>query len=242
MVVFLITCKNNGKTDDSKAETLAEKNVKYKLRASRAQPREMNVSEKEEGFKVLFNGTNLEHWIGNTTDYIMEGGTLVIYPEHGGEGDLLTKEEYSDFIFRFEFQLTPGANNGLGIRVPLEGAAAYDGMELQIIDNEADIYKNLEPYQYHGSLYGVIPAERGHLKPVGEWNNQEVIIKGSQIEVILNGKVILDGDINEAVKNGTMDGKDHPGLNRDKGHIGFLGHGSVVRFRNIRVKDLTNGD
>jgi hypothetical protein len=94
----------------------------------------------------------------------------VIRPEKGSGGNLYTKDEYSDFIFRFEFQLTPGANNGLGIRTPLEGDAAYVGMELQILDNEADVYKNLQKYQYHGSVYGVIPAKRGYLKPTGEWN------------------------------------------------------------------------
>jgi hypothetical protein len=111
-------------------------------------------------------------------------------------------------------------------------------MELQILDNEADIYKDLNVYQYHGSVYGVIPAKRGFLKPVGEWNTEEAIVNGTKIKVILNGTVILDGDIAEARKNGTLDHKDHPGLKNETGHIGFLGHGSVVRFRNIRVKTL----
>jgi len=97
----------------------------------------------------------------------------------------------------------------------------------------------LDPYQYHGSVYGIIPAKRGYLKPVGEWNQQEVIVQGSSIKVILNGTAIVDGDFIEASKNGTMDGKDHPGLQRTKGHMGFLGHGDVVRFRNIRIKDLS---
>ncbi|HYH55006.1 MAG TPA: DUF1080 domain-containing protein, partial [Anseongella sp.] len=162
---------------------------------------------------------------------------IVIYPEKGN-GNLFTQKEYGDFNFRFEFQLTPGANNGLGIRAPLKGDAAYEGMELQILDNTADIYKDLEIYQYHGSVYGVIPAKRGFLKPVGEWNQQEVIVKGNRVKVILNGEVILDGDIAEASKNGTLDHREHPGLKRKTGHIGFLGHGSVVRFRNIRIKDL----
>ncbi|MCK5467136.1 MAG: DUF1080 domain-containing protein, partial [Cyclobacteriaceae bacterium] len=108
----------------------------------------------------------------------------------------------------------------------------------QILDNTADIYKDLKAYQYHGSAYGIIPAKRGYLKPVGEWNEQEVILKGSHVKVILNGTVILDGDMKEASKNGAIDGKEHPGLNNEKGHIGFLGHGSVVRFRNIRIKEL----
>ena len=86
-------------------------------------------------------------------------------------GNLYTEKEYADFIYRFEFQLTPGANNGLGIRAPLTGDAAYVGMELQILDNTAPIYANLHEYQYHGSVYGVIPAKKGFLKPVGEWNS-----------------------------------------------------------------------
>jgi hypothetical protein len=135
--------------------------------------------------------------------------------------------------------LTPGANNGLGIRAPLEGDAAYEGMELQILDNTAAIYANLQEYQYHGSVYGVIPAKRGYLNPVGEWNSEEVIVKGSKVKVILNGTVILDGDLAEASKNGTLDHKDHPGVKRDKGYIGFLGHGSELKFRNLRIKDLS---
>ena len=203
--------------------------------------RPIKNKQREKGFKMLFNGKALDNWITNTTEYFVEKGTIVFQPISGktGAGYLFTKNEYSDFIFRFEFQLTPGANNGLGIRAPLTDNAAYDGMELQILDNEAEMYKNLKPYQYHGSLYGVIPAKRGFLKPVGEWNQQEVIATGSEIKVILNGTNILNGDISEARKNGTIDGNEHPGLHREKGHIGFLGHGSVVRFRNIRVKDLT---
>jgi hypothetical protein len=111
-------------------------------------------------------------------------------------------------------------------------------MELQILDNEAEKYKSLAPYQYHGSVYGVIAAKRGHLKPVGEWNSQEVVVQGTRIKVTLNGVTILDGDIAEASKNGTLDKLNHPGLLRTQGHIGFLGHGDVVYFRNIRVKRL----
>jgi hypothetical protein len=134
--------------------------------------------------------------------------------------------------------LTPGANNGIGIRAPLEGDAAYAGMEIQVLDNDAPKYKDLHVYQYHGSVYGVIPAKRGFLLPTGEWNKEEIIANGNKIKVILNGTVILDGDIKEASKNGTMDHNEHPGLLRKTGHIGFLGHGDVVRFRNLRVKRL----
>ena len=198
----------------------------------------LSDEEKQQGFEMLFDGSNLNNWIGNKTGYLVENGTMVVNPAGGSGGNLYTAKEYGDFEYRFEFQLTPGANNGLGIRTPTEGDAAYVGMELQILDNEADIYKNLNAYQYHGSVYGVIPAKRGFLKPVGEWNEEVVVAKGSKIKVILNGQVIMDGDIKEASKNGTADHKEHPGLHNPKGHIGFLGHGSVVRFRNIRVKAM----
>ncbi|HQB86855.1 MAG TPA: DUF1080 domain-containing protein [Bacteroidales bacterium] len=198
----------------------------------------LTPEEKSEGFVSLFNGRNLNNWVGNKESYVVEDGTIVIKPESGSGGNLYTAGEFSDFIFRFEFLLTPAANNGLGIRTPLEGDAAYVGMELQILDNDADVYAKLEPYQYHGSVYGVIPARRGFLNPVGEWNYQEVYVKGTKIKITLNGTVIVDGDIADARDNGTMDKRDHPGLKNTTGHIGFLGHGSVVKFRNIRIKDL----
>ena len=198
---------------------------------------ELSAEEKAEGFEMLFNGTDLTNWTGRKHSYLVEDGNIVIRPTEGG-GNLYTESEYSDFIFRFEFKLTPGANNGLGIRTPMEGDAAYVGYELQILDNTADKYKDLEPYQYHGSVYGILPAKRGYLNPVGEWNSQEVMVKGEDIRITLNGAVIVEGNLKEVTKNGTADGKDHPGLQRSSGHIGFLGHGSLLWFRNIRIKEL----
>ncbi|MCL1821477.1 MAG: DUF1080 domain-containing protein [Prolixibacteraceae bacterium] len=200
----------------------------------------VSPEEQKEGFAPMFNGIDLDGWTGNKVDYFAQEGMIVCQPSGHGSGNLYTEKEYSDFIIRFEFQLTPGANNGLGIRSPLHGDAAYVGMELQILDNDADIYKNLEAYQYHGSVYGVIPAKRGFLKPVGEWNVQEVQAIGNRIKITLNGEVILDGDIAEASKNGTqtIDNQKHPGLLNKSGHIGFLGHGSSLKFRNLRIKTL----
>ena len=211
----------------------------YLRELPRMEPFTLSEEEKKENFKVLFDGTNLDEWTGNKTDYTVENGNIAVYPKNGGHGNLYTTDEFSDFVFRFEFKLTPGANNGLGIRAPLEGDAAYEGIELQILDNTADIYKDLHPYQYHGSIYGTVAAKRGYLKPVGEWNYEEVIVKGPKIKVVLNGTTITDADITEFRKNGTPDKRSHPGLKRDKGHIGFLGHGDTLFFRNIRVKDLS---
>jgi HEAT repeat protein len=198
----------------------------------------LTAEEKSAGFTALFNGRNLDGWTGDTLAYAAVDGLIVTNPDKGTIGNLFTKKEYSDFDFRFEFLLTPAANNGLGIRAPLTGDAAYVGMELQILDNTAPVYANLQPYQYHGSVYGVLPAKTGYLKPLGEWNYEEVIAKGTKIKIILNGTVIVDGDISDARDNGAMDHNDHPGLRNKTGHIGFLGHGSLVKFRNIRIKDL----
>ncbi|MBE0537385.1 MAG: DUF1080 domain-containing protein [Phycisphaerae bacterium] len=185
-------------------------------------------------FRPLFNGRDLAGWIGDTKGYVVEDGKIVCKPG----GNLYTEEQFDNFRMKFEFKLTPGANNGLGIRTPPGGDAAYVGMELQILDDTAKIYENLQPYQYHGSIYGVVPAKRGYQKPVGEWNSQEVIADGTKIKVILNGETIVDADIQPAIDNGAMDGRPHPGLKRKTGHIGFLGHGSVVEFRNIQIRRL----
>ncbi len=199
----------------------------------------LTSEEKAGGFVALFNGKNLDNWVGNKQSYVAEDGMIVIKPGNGSGGNLYTEKEYADFIFRFEFQLTPAANNGLGIRAPLEGDAAYAGLELQILDNTAPVYANLQPYQYHGSVYGVIPARREFLKPIGVWNYEEVEAVGTHIKITLNGTVIVDGDIAGPGNNGTMDHNEHPGLKNKTGHIGFLGHGSVVKFKNIRIKDLS---
>ena len=199
---------------------------------------QLSPDEIAEGYVPLFNGKDLDNWQGNKVDYKVVDQAIIIDPAAGGAGNLYTAKEYADFSFRFEFQLTPGANNGIGIRTPLEGDAAYVGMEIQVLDNTSPIYAKLQPYQYHGSVYGVIPAKRDYLKPVGEWNQEEIRIQGNHIRVTLNGTVIVDGDLKEASKNGTMDKNPHPGLQRKSGYIGFLGHGSEVRFRNIRIKEL----
>ena len=202
------------------------------------EPVKLNEQEIKEGFSLLFDGTNINEWTGNTAGYLIQDGALVVTPDKGSGGNLYTKNEYSDFVYRFEFQLTPGANNGIGVHAPLQGDAAYVGMEVQVLDSEHPMYAELQPYQYHGSVYGVIPAKRGYLKPTGEWNSEEIVVKGTKIKVTLNGTVIVDGDYALASKNGTIDHKEHPGLLNKTGHLGFLGHGDVVRFKNMRVKQL----
>jgi len=199
----------------------------------------LTAQEKADGFKLMFNGENLDGWEGNKKSYFVENGTIVIDPHKSGSGDLFTAEDYGDFDMRFEFRLTPGANNGLAIRTPFNGHAAYEGMELQILDHNSPRYTGwLEDYQHHGSIYGVVPAKTGYLKPVGDWNYEEVIAKGKQITIKLNGATIVDADIEKASTPETIDHKKHPGLLRKSGRIGFAGHGDRVEFRNLRIKSL----
>ena len=146
----------------------------------------------------------------------------------------MTDKEYADYIFEFEFQLTPGANNGLGVHYPGKGDAAYTGMELQILDNTADKYKDLKEWQFHGSVYSLAPALKGHLVPVGEWNKQRVTIRGPRLTVELNGVCITDANLEELSKAKPK----HQGVKRRSGHICFAGHGDVIRVRNVRIAEI----
>ncbi|GAB4369552.1 MAG: hypothetical protein OHK0021_12530 [Bryobacter sp.] len=196
----------------------------------------------EAGFVDLFNGKNLDGWQlmrGRGPGYIVENGVLVC-PADGG-GNLYTTKEYANFILRLEWRLWDGGNNGVGIRAPLEGDAAYVGMEIQVLDETSDKYKKngvsvLKPTQYTGSVYDVFAATPGHVKREGVWNTYEIHAEGPRIRVTLNGVLINDADLS-TVKDPAVLQK-HPGLLRKSGHIGFLGHGTRVEFRNIRIREL----
>ncbi|MFN0165935.1 MAG: DUF1080 domain-containing protein [Bryobacteraceae bacterium] len=192
----------------------------------------------EKGFVPLFNGKNLEGWQlfqGKGPGYIVENGMLVC-PANGG-GNLFTVNEYANFILRFEFKLEDGSNNGVGIRAPLSGDTAYQGMEIQILDDGSAKYRAwLKPAQFHGSIYDVVPAKQGFKKPTGEWNQEEILASGRKVKVTLNGHVIVDADLDDVKDQAVL--KKHPGLLRTTGHIGFLGHDTRVELRNIRVRVL----
>jgi hypothetical protein len=192
-------------------------------------------SHGHQGYKSVFNGKSLDGWAGPVDQYEVKDGAIVCKPGKGGT--IYTKDEYSDFMARVEFKLPPGGNNGLAIRYPGQGDTAYEGMcELQVLDTEAPQYKNLDPRQAHGSAYGMVAAERGYLRPVGQWNFEEVTVKGSTIKVELNGTVILDTDLSKVHE--FMANHPHPGKDRTSGHFGFAGHTDPVAFRHVEIKPL----
>lgn len=219
--------------------------------AATAKVTTLSDEELREGFELLFDGTNLDKWMGNKTDYVPIDGAIYVSASYGSEGNLYTREKYSDFVFRFEFCFVrPGINNGVGIRTREGVDAAYEGMEIQILDHDDPIYKGLRPYQQHGSVYGIIVPEHVNFGELGTWNTEEIYAKGDHIRVTVNGRVILDGNIREACQGHnmapeegkpnpyTVDHQSHPGLFNPDGLICFCGHGEGLKLRNIRVKKL----
>ena len=193
----------------------------------------------EEGFTEYVNGKDLSNWQGAVENYEVKDGAIVC--KQGKGGDLLTKDEFENGIIRVEFKLPKAGNNGIALRTPLGGHSASDGLELQVIDSDgynekqaAAGKKGLEPYQYHGSVYHCVGAKHGYLRPVGEWNFQEIEVEGTKIKVTLNGTKILDVDISTFDRSQIA----HPpkGLDHTKGYIGFAGHSDPVVFRSFKVK------
>jgi hypothetical protein len=189
------------------------------------------------GFTSIFNGRDFTGWAGPVDNYQIMDGSIVCLPNKGGT--IYTRDEFADFVVRLEFKVPPGGNNGLALRYPGSGDTAYVGMmESQVIDDNYEQVKGrkLDPRQAHGSAYGMIAAARGYQRPAGEWNFQEVTVKGSTIKVELNGTVILNGDV--ATVTEFMENRPHPGKDRTSGHFGFAGHNDPVAFRAIRIKRL----
>ncbi len=193
------------------------------------------LASSDDGFQTIFNGKDFEGWAGPTENYEVVDGTVRC--KQGKGGTIYWDEKLTDFVARLEFKVPPGGNNGLAIRYPGSGDTAYVGMcELQVLDNTAEKYAKLDPRQYHGSIYGAVAAHRGYQRPVGEWNYQEVTVKGSRITVELNGTVITDADVSEVKE--FMGKREHSGVNNKDGFFGFAGHGDAVQYRNVRIKKL----
>ena len=189
------------------------------------------------GFESVFNGKDFTGWAGPLDNYMIKDGAITCRPNKGGT--IYTTQEYTNFMARLEIKLPPGGNNGLAIRYPGHGDTAYEGMcELQVLDDnyEKATGEKIDPRQAHGSAYGMVAAQRGYQHPIGEWNYEQVTIKGPTIKVELNGTMILDCDLSKVTE--TLAGKVHPGKDRPGGSFGFAGHNDPVMFRNISIKRL----
>ncbi len=181
---------------------------------------------------TLFNGKDFTNWGGSGKTehlgYRVIDGSIEATPK---SAFLQTKQSFKNYILDLEFQLTAGANNGIGIHYPGSGDPAATGMEIQVLDNTAEKYKHLKDWQFHGSLYKFTAAKRGHLKPIGEWNQQRIIVSGDMVSVILNGTLVTSASLSEAL----LKHPDHTGVKRREGAIVFCGHGDIVRYKNVKI-------
>jgi hypothetical protein len=200
-----------------------------------AEANDILLKHNNEGFRDLFNGKDFTGWAGPVENYEVKDGAIVCRPRKGG--NIHTKEEFSDFVARVEYKLPPGGNNGLLLRYPGTKDGAYEGLcEIQVLDDTDPKYAKLDPRQYNGSVYGMVAAKRGFLRPLGEWNFYEVTVKGPTINVELNGTLIVDTDVSKVTE--FMGNRPHPGRGRTSGYFGFAGHNDPVAFRTVKIKPL----
>lgn len=193
---------------------------------------------KDEKFQPLFNGKDLTGWKvleGKEKAWSVEEGMIVVSGEGGGW--LGTERDYADFVLRLEYRLTPKGNSGVYLRAPEKGHISRVGMEIQILDDDHPDYKKIAPYQFTGSLYHVVAPSEKAIKPPGEWNAFEITAKGRKLSIVLNGKKIVDTDLDECLKDPEV-AKEHAGLKRSTGKIGLQSHNGRVEFRNIQIKEL----
>ena len=186
-----------------------------------------------DGFVSLFNGKDLTGWKATGKMEVWGAEKGVIYVSGGGGGWLLTEKEYGDFELRLEYKMSKASNSGVALRTPLQGDPAYAGMEIQLIDDLN--WKGLQSWQHTGSIYNVVPAKKIANKDIGEWNTIKIVAKGRKIMVVNNGETLVDADLDDYVKE---HGKKHPGILREKGHVGFQSHDNRVEFKNIHLKPL----
>jgi hypothetical protein len=188
----------------------------------------------QEGSSSLFDGKTTSGWESVKSpegNWLVQDGVLVT---KGDGGWLSSAKEYGNYTLSLDFKMSKGSNSGVFLRTPRAGDPAYVGMEIQLLDDDDDKYKALKPFQYTGSVYGVIATKRGSLKPHDEWNSMEISVDGPKIVIKLNGNVIIDGRLDEHPD----EVKTHPGLLRKGGYIGLQSHGGRVEFKNIKIKEL----
>jgi len=183
----------------------------------------------------LFNGSDLSGWQrvgGKEGSWKVENG--ILRTEGGGGGWLSTDREYSDFKLELDFRVSAGGNSGVFLRAPHQGDPAYSGMEIQVLDDYAEKYARLKPWQYTGSIYGVQAPSTRASKRANEWQHMVIVCQGPMVKVTLNGTLIVDANlIKHMDKEAT-----HPGLKRRQGYIGLQNHNTLVEYRNIRITEL----
>jgi hypothetical protein len=220
----------------------------------------LTEAEKQDGWQLLFDGTNLDQWRGAYLDSLpakgwrVENGEIIVQETGGAEstfgGDLVTKAQYAEFELKFEFMLTDSANSGVKYFVvehqPKPAGSAF-GLEFQVLDDakHPDAKKGRDGNRTIGSLYDLMTAQGKTVNPLGQWNHGHIIVKGKQVEHWLNGaKVIAYERGSEAFRALVAQSKyAAPEYNKngrfgeaEKGHLLLQDHGDEVHYRNLKIK------
>ena len=218
-----------------------------------AQINTLSSKEVKQGWKLLFNGENLDGWtsVGKDTPpergWDVENGVLIV--NKGGAqkgGDIITKNRFSDFDLMFEFKITKGANSGLKYFFIRYEKGGWLGLEYQILDDEThpDAKLGRDGNRLQAGLYDMFPpAKNKKDKPIGEWNKGRIVAKGTKVEHYLNGKKVLSFDRKseqymEAYKLSKFNGSEPVFGNVEQGHILLQDHADEVSFRNLKIKIL----
>lgn len=194
------------------------------------------VVEADEG-RPLFNGKDLTGWQGmqgSPDNWGVKDGLLTCT---GGKGAqwLATSEEFSDFDLSLEFNLPLNGNSGVFIRAPREGAPWVQGMEIQLLDDYGEKWKDLKPDQFTGAIYAAVAPSRQVTKKAGEWQTLRILCVGRSCSVWVNGEQIIEVDLEKMAEKY---GRKVPGLKRNSGLIGVQNHGDPVSFRKIVIKKI----
>jgi len=195
----------------------------------------VSTSGAEQEFTPLFNGKNLDGWQGMggpTTNWIVKNGMLSCTGQKGSQW-IATKKEYANFDLSLEYKIPKNGNSGVFIRAPKEGVPWVQGLEIQVLDDHGDKWKNLKPAQFTGSIYAVQAPEKRATKKSGEWQTMRIRCMGTNCDIWINGEHVVKGDLSKLAKTHTQ-----PGLKRKSGFIGLQNHASPVHYRNIQLKVL----
>lgn len=225
----------------------------------------LSDAEKREGWKLLFDGKTFNGWRGLGRDHvpvglwIIEDG-MIKKVDTGNDknlpdgrpiefGDLMTIQTYENFELGFEWKLNKGGNSGVKYNVSEEISQKYGsqysalGFEYQLLDDSDESYKGvLQPAQFTGSLYDLIPAKNVSLKPVGQFNTSKIIVNGNHVEHWLNGIKVVEYDfgseeLEEAYKVSKF--SKIPGfIDKRKAHIVLQNHNDESWFRNLKIREL----
>jgi Domain of Unknown Function (DUF1080) len=207
----------------------------------------LSAEEKANGWKLLFNGKDLDGWRsfkkkeGPKQGWVVEDGVL-IHKAKGGGGDIITDAEFDDFELTWEWKLAPGANSGLKYFITETRKEAL-GHEYQLIDDEHHKDASLaEGKRVTASFYDVLAPKKHTAQEAGQWNASRVLVRGNHVEHWLNGTKVLEYELGspevlEAVSKSKFKLVNGFGT-KIKGHILLQDHGDEISFRNVKIHEL----